>query len=396
MPLLLLVLGCAPNITALYDAERVAALATPAPPTRPWTPELRLRLSEEALGDAAAQVVAAGVLSLDETYRLDNPLGLPLEARPTARVKRLDVAVGEDCGGCLLLDGDIQGRARWKAGPASGTVPFTAQMQARMVFKTVSRADGWDVQARVVEIGRLRVQAGPAQALDLAPIVRGWLTDALEEAPPLQVGRVGGKQLPLRALRISESNQSVEIQALTDVAGGRPVPASSAAPDAAWDLRMHPDTVLALMRRTAFEEGPGEFDVAIDPRSLSVDGADFTLGMRVWRLKGAGWWRDYAVQGKMHVQKGRLRFTGEEALEGERSRGAGLADPLALLGERRILRAVEDGVDHSIRARQTLSGQDVGLAATAEQVTGTADALVLSGRIEVHGGSGPRKARQTR
>jgi len=390
--LLLLVLACTPNIPTLYEVERAAALAPPPEPPSHWAPELRLRLSEAALGAAASEVMAAGLRSLDRTYRVDNPLGLPREARPAARITNLDVEVGEDCGGCLLLSGDLRGRAQWQAGPATGTLPFTARVHARMAFETSREETGWDVTGRVVEVGRVRVEAGKAQALELKPLVRGWLTEALAEAPPLQVGHLGGEALPLRALRVRGGNGAVELQALSDVSAGRPVAAAAVPPTAGWDLRMHPDTALALMRRAAFVAGPGALDVAVDPRRLVVEGGRFTLDLRVWRLKGAGWWRDYTVDGTARVRDGRLRFVGEHAEEGERSRGAGLADPIALLGEGRILQAVEHGLDHSIPARRRVEAGDVAFAARAETIAGDADALLLSGPLKVRTIQSPEAA----
>jgi hypothetical protein len=381
--LLLLVLACAGNIAEMYEAEKATALAPPSAPGEAWTPELRLRLSEASLARAAEEVVAAGALSVDKAYGVDNPLGIPLKARPSAKVTRLDVTVGQDCRGCLVLDGTLEGKVRWAAGPAKGTVPFTARLSGDMRFSTEAQGDGWRVTGRVVELGRVKVQAGKVKAIDLTPIVRGWIDDALDEAPPLQLGRLGGEALPLRALRVREADGALEIQALGDVSGGKPIPAAADALGADWDLRMHPDTALALMRRTAFEAGPGEMDVAIDPRALSVSGDTFTLGLRLWRLKGAGWWRDYTVDGTLTAKNGKLKLRGEEATEGEKSRGAGLADPLALLAEGRILDAVGRGVTQSLPARRELAVKGVSLSAVADQARGEDGALLVSGTLDV-------------
>jgi hypothetical protein len=381
--LLLLVLACAGNISEMYEAEKAAALAPPSTPGKSWTPELRLRLSDAALARAAEEVVAAGVLSVDKAYGVDNPLGIPLKARPSATVTRLDVSVGEDCGGCLMLDGTLEGKARWAAGPAKGSVPFTARLGGRMRFSTEAQGDGWRVTGRVVELGRVKVQAGKVKAIDLTPIVRGWIDEALDQAPPLEFGRIGGEALPLRALRVREADGALEIQALGDVSGGKPVPAAAGPLGADWDLRMHPDTALALMRRTAFEAGPGELDVAIDPRALSVDGDTFKLGLRLWRLKGAGWWRDYTVDGTLGAKNGKLKLRGRDATEGEKSRGAGLADPLALLAEGRILDAVGSGVNQSLPAKRELAMKGVSLSAVADQARGDDGVLLVSGVLRV-------------
>ena len=393
--LLLLVLACAGNIGEMYEAEKAAALAAPPAPGGRWNPELRLRISEETLGRAAREMVAAGALQIDKTYGVDNPLNIPLKARPSARVTRLDVSMGEDCGGCLLLDARLEGRTRWTAGPAEGAVPFDIRVAGQMRFSTQAQGQGWQLTGRIVEIGRVKVRAGSARAVDLAPVVRRWATEALKEAPPLQLGHLGGAAMPLRAIRIGETAGALEIEALGDVAGGRPVPPASAPPSSDWDLRIHPDTALALMRRMAFEAGPQELDVAIDPRALAVDGDRFTLALRLWRLKGAGWWRDYTVEGRMGVQRGALRMVGRDAREGEKSRGAGLADPVALLAEGRILDAVGDGVDQSLPAAQTIDVKGVRLAARLDTAQGDASALAVAGTLQISAaGTRPREGRR--
>lgn len=390
--LLLLVLACAGNIGEMYEAEKAAALAAPPTPGERWSPELRLRIAEDALGRAAREVVAAGALRVERAYGVDNPLNIPLKARPSARVTRLDVSMGEDCSGCLLLDARLEGKTRWTAGPAEGAVPFRIRLAGQMRFSTQAQGQGWQVTGRIVEVGRIKVQAGSVRAIDLAPVVRGWATEALEKAPPIQLGHLGGGAMPLRAIRIGESEGALEIQALGDTAGGRPVSAASAPPSTDWDLRMHPDTALALIRRMAFEAGPQELDVAIDPRALAVDGDRFTLALRLWRLKGAGWWRDYTVDGRLGVQRGSLRMTGKDAQEGEKSRGAGLADPIALLAEGRILDAVGDGVDQSLPATQTLDLKGVRLAARVDTARGDGSALAVAGPLRISAaGAGPRK-----
>ncbi|MEC7946562.1 MAG: hypothetical protein VX265_03280, partial [Myxococcota bacterium] len=150
-----------------------------------------------------------------------------------------------------------------------------------------------------------------------------------------------------------------------------------------------------LMRRMAFEAGPQELDVAIDPRALAVDGDRFTLALRLWRLKGAGWWRDYTVEGRMGVQRGALRMVGRDAREGEKSRGAGLADPIALLAEGRILDAVGDGVDQSLPAAQTIDVKGVRLAARLDTAQGDASALAVAGTLQISAaGTRPREGRR--
>ena len=136
-----------------------------------------------------------------------------------------------------------------------------------------------------------------------------------------------------------------------------------------------------MMRRIAFEEGLLEHEIGIDPRSFSANGADFTLGLRIWRLSGAGWWRDYTVKGQMGLQGQELVLTGKDAIEGEKSRGAGLADPLALLFESVILKEVSKGVNQALPAQMATRVEGLVLAVKTTTVQGRGDALVLGGNL---------------
>jgi hypothetical protein len=93
----------------------------------------------------------------------------------------------------------------------------------------------------------------------------------------------------------------LEIQALTNVPGGAPVQAGGPM-RTDWEVAISHQVAAAMMRRIAFEEGLLEHEIGIDPRSFSASGADFTLGLRIWRLSGAGGWRDYTVKGQMGLQ----------------------------------------------------------------------------------------------
>ncbi len=396
--LLLLFFACAGNMTEQWEAERDAVLAAPRPALKGWLPEVRFRFSEPALARAAGEMVAAGALSVDQPLEVPNPLGVPLRARPLATVTALDVSLEQGCAACAALDLTLDGGARWTAGPAKGQLPFTARVAGTLQFGVEEAADGWRVTGRIVEVGRIRVQAGDVMALDLSPFLGEWVGAALKDTPPLRLGTIGGDKLPFRKLRIAGDGGALELQGLTDVAGAKPVPAARQAPSDDWELRMHPDTALALMRRTAFQAGPGEMDVAIDPRALAVEGDRFTLGLRIWRLQGRGWWRDYTVTGGVGVKNGKIRLKGEEAAEAGKSPGAGWADPLALLVEKRILESVTDGVDQSVPARRKVAMDAVTLDAKAGSARGEDGDLVVTGALTVRppDGTTPRKARQRR
>lgn len=389
---LLLLAGCAGNIKALYEEERALVMADPPPVGENWAPELRLRLSEAALQELAEVAVAEGLLAYDEVIEVKNPLGVKVEVKPKASVKKLTVAVGKDCGGCLELDARLAGKARWSAAGNSGRIPFTAKVKGTVAFELEETRKGWSIQGRLVELQKVKLESELVGKLDVTSILGDWTREALEEVPPLELGRIGGDDLPLRAARITGGDGAIELQALTQVSGGQAVPPLRSALSEGWDVHIHEATALALARREAFALGTVDYDIALDPRRLDLDAERFTMELRLWRLSGAGWWREYTVQGDVSVGKRKIRLAPTEATEGEKSKGAGLADPLALLVEGRILEAVSDGMRQALPGGAAAKVGDRKLLTKVSEVAGEGELIRLSGAVELREGSAGRSA----
>jgi len=377
----LLLLSCAGNIAALYEDEKTAVLSDPGPAPANWEPELRARISGDALQTLASEAVSSGLLGYKETIEVNNPLGVEVKVTPKASIKELKVAVGSDCGGCLAVTARLKGNAKYKAGGLSGKVPFTAKVGGTLAFELEEEGKGWTVTGELVEIDKVKLESDLVGTLDVTEFLGDWTRKALEKAPPISLGKIGGDQMPLRAVRLGSVGDALEIQALTQVVGGEAVNKGSGSVGGAWELRMHEDTALAMARRKAFELGTIDYEVAIDPRTLVFDGTGFTLGLRLWRLKGAGWWREYSVTGNIAMVGKRIKLTPGEATEGEKSKGAGLADPLALLGEGLILEAVTDGVKQAFPASTSAKIGDQKIGSRVKSMTGRNGVLIVQGDL---------------
>jgi len=377
-------LGCAANIQALYDAEKAAALAPPPDAAASWNPEVRLRLSQDALGVLAQEAIDGGLLAWKKKLQIDNPLGIPISVTPKIAVDTLRVTPGQSCDACLEIDARLKGQAKWKAGELGGKVPLTARVVGTLSLTLEPSKSGWDLSGQVADVKKLKISAARAGKVDVTKVLKGWTKAALAQVPTLRFGRIGGgKRLPLRALRLASDAHAIEVQGLTKVSGGSQVAAVTRAPRSDWELYVSQDTVLALLRVTAFQQGPADHDVAADPRSLRATGERFDLGLRLWRLNKPGWWREYTVTGGLEVKKGKLKFRSDGAEEGEKSKGAGLADPLAALAEGKILDAVADGIRESVPAARSTKVQGMKIKASARSARGQGDALVLSGDFTV-------------
>jgi hypothetical protein len=150
-----------------------------------------------------------------------------------------------------------------------------------------------------------------------------------------------------------------------------------------WELQISQDTLLALMQRDAFKRGPLQLDLAPDPLDLSLEDTLFSMDMRIWRLWGLGWWRDYRVDGEVRIHKEQLEVEAQRIESLGRSRWARAVDPLALLAERRILSSLEDGVQAAVPLDQAASLGDFKVSTVSKQVQATEGMLLIRGDLEI-------------
>ena len=378
--------GCASHVPELYQAERDAVLAPlPAPPAD-WPAEVAVRVSSRAVGGIARAAVEAGLEQLDERIAVDAPLGVTAWIRPTVAVDALEVRPTGACDGCLRFDADLAGKVKWAVGGLDGRLPFTARLAGTVRFEVEEKGDRYRVRGRLVDVGKARVSAGAVRELDVAGLLGDHIDEALARVKPFTLAAFGSEGLPVRALRLDSTNRALVVEALTAARGAVPVAAPHAAPGTDWDLRVADDTVLALARRLAFQAGTiTDYTIALDPRSLAVREHGFDLGLRLWRLAGRGWWRDYLVHGEVTVGRRQVRFRSTGAEEGDKSPGAGLADPLALLAEGRILEAVADGIREAVPASKGAVIGSRQLRARIADVRGLDGVVTVTGSFTLGG-----------
>ncbi|MFT5680276.1 MAG: hypothetical protein ACI8RZ_001182 [Myxococcota bacterium] len=377
-------MGCAGNIHELYEQEKNAVLKpAPLPRTDSWEGDIHIRISPEALSEVSQAALDAGLLSWKKKLSLDTPIGTIASVRPRAHVTRLKVTTGGSCPDCLSLSGALEGEASWRAGPLSGSVPFTAKIGGDLVVSIERDGTDWAVMGTLAELSRLKVSAAQVGTVDVSRQLSQWGKAAVEAAPAFRISTLGGDVLPLRALRLTVDSAGLGLEALADVNGGTSIPTSNEALESDWQLRTSTETALAIMRRAAFEAGTLSHDVAIDPRALTAAASLFTLDLRIWRLSGPGWWRDYTVDGRMRVRGRKIELEGERAVEGDKSRGAGIADPLALLAEGRILEAVVDSLKQVVPGSRSAAVGDHKLKAVTREIKGIDGELVLTGVMKL-------------
>ena len=383
-------LACAGHIQEQYEAEKAAVLAAAPAASADWSPDIRVRIRPEGLQDISTAALDAGLLAWDRALTVDGVAGLSAELTPKARVTRLELSPGRRCGDCLSVTAALKGSADWNLAGVKGSLPFTAELGGVLEVALEPEGDQHRLRARLGDLTSLSVQVGELRRLSVDDRLQGWVKKAVQAAPAFTVATLGGDGLPLRAARLRIQPDAVVVDALSEMAAGAPVDDFSGTLEAGsdWEVRASSETVLAMMRVAAFQAGMLDYDVAIDPRSLSVADDGFTLGLRLWRLSGRGWWRDYTVDGRLGVQGRKLTLEAEQATEGDKSPGAGLADPLALLAEGRILQAITDNLRQAVPGSRTAAFGDVKVRAATSRFVGEGGAVVLRGTLQVQEGTG--------
>lgn len=385
MPLVLLIpsllLACGPDVTRQYEAEKSRALAVATDHPAQWSPDLTLAIATPDLARVTGVAVSTAIETISrKPIRLELPLGMSGELRPNLDFRNLTIAPSDACGACFSFAADLDGKAGWSVGPASGQVPL--EVAATGVLE-VTIQEGHTIGAKVFRVGRITVETPSLGALNVD--ARGPLQQSLRDVlqarvPPIRIADLDTAALPVRDLRLHTASTGLTIDILSDVPGGTPVKAASP-PASGVRLTVSEATLTGLARRAAFQAGVQQYDVAVDPRGLHLDGSTFTLDLRVWRLVGRGWWRDYKVTGAIGVDRGRIQLSPTEAKEVDASPGAGLVDPIAALLQGRILDAIVNALDRSLPGHTTENLGAVKLSAAASSVTGADNELYVVGSL---------------
>lgn len=307
---------------------------------------------------------------------------------PHLVVDQATVVPSDRCSPCLEFDGNLLGKVRWSIATLEGGFPF--EVAAAGVLQ-INIVDGNKVEARLQEVQSVQVKVMELGRFAVNPsttLQRGLQAVLVQRLKPMLLTTLDTSTLPIRDVRLSTSSAGLKIDMLTNTPAGKALPPLSAATSDV-ELAISEATLIGLARRAAFTQGTLSMDVAADPRLLMVNGENFTMGLRLWRLVGRGWWRDYTVNGKIVVDRGNVKLKPTNATPGATSPGAGLVDPLALLFEGTILSTVEKGLRQTLPATHTEKlGGGVRLASEVTGVEGRDGAVIVHGAISVIEGNG--------
>lgn len=395
-----LLAACGSPITDLYEARRAELLADPGPAEEAWVPDGVLHLSPP-LVDAAVQSGIEMYGAFQGTEEATGPLNVQGTVAYDLSVDRVDIRGTDRCERCVAIDARIGGEVDYRFGPARGSTPVSVRVGLDVrVDATADRALLWTVTLVPQEVREVEVRVS-----DLAAGIRGVVEEKvtayarealLARMEPIPVGTFGGEDLPIRAMSVQATDAGgVTLRFLTRSPTYAPLGDTQPKITQGWQLDLSQQSLIGIAARASLEAGELSHGVLAEPTALDIRHDGFSMGLRLWRPKGRGWWRDYTITGTVAIDEERIALAPTEVVEVAQSEGAVLADPLAAVGESVILSAIADSVNTSLPAFQQAEAQGMQVRLTVDSIRGSGGLLRIKGDLALSAAP-PRRERPTR
>lgn len=368
--------GCAPSVIPEFNAARDAALADPGPAPQDWEPDAVVTLSERLVDEALEDL-------LDVHGKMESAIDVgPLKATPKLKVTGVELSRAR-CADCLGIKAELGGHLKVSTPLGAVKAPVSAMLDFDAVFGLDAAEDTWTLTIAPKKVRQVDVDVAGADFSPLTQPLTSWVSDALAQAGPLPVADLGSSALPIRGMKVSPAGRDLRLQLLTATPDPVAVREPDGPPGEGWRLDLATDTLLDLARKATFQAEPLPHSIVPEPTSLIVTDDTFVLGLRLWHVKGRGWWRDYDVHGHLKVQGNDIELTPQNVDDVARSRGAAWADPLAALAQGAILKALERALETSVPAVHRDKGEKVRLVVTIEAIEGREAVVVAHGGLKV-------------
>ncbi len=383
---ILLLPGCAASVIPAFEAARDEALRMPGPAPKTWRPDAVLRLSQQTVDQALLTI-------LQEEATLTQRLELGLATiRPRLTISGIKVRRATKCGECLQLDVDLEGTVRVETALGTTRVPVDGGATFDVALDLARATPHWELTATPRSIQSVRLGLGTVVAGvgNLSVFLQDWVDDNLVSSIGTQtIADLGDATLPFRAVSVVPGEGSIELRLLTESGVDEVVVTDKTAPASGWSLEMSSPALLALARRASMGAEPLDFDVVAEPTRLAIDDDAFELGLRLWRVAGRGWWRDYEITGAVEAKPKRVVLVPTDVKQIGSSPGAALVDPLAFLGQGVILRTIESALNTSMPSSRRETFQGLQATLLVEEVQGGAGTVIIDGSLDLTGTGEP-------
>jgi hypothetical protein len=376
-------MACGSEIQDLYQSEKQLVLEK-APPlsSSDWKEDIIVSIKYEPLSELAEKMVQE---ELKGAKLEKSVLGMNFVLRPKAQISSFELLDAPNKKNHILkYKCELDGNATWKSAAMDGSLPYSIVLNGTIAINS----DGRSAHLSVESLDGLEVKLEGSTPLNVTPLLKKWLKETMTNLPKITIYELE-KRDPIRGMRFQTDADAFNVQLISDVVHSQSLKKSPPA-DTDWSIQMSEAVVIGLIRREAFKEGVISHGIAVDPRSLSVSKDSFDLGLRLWKIEGFGgsWWRDYQATGTIEYKSGRerVRFKADEVTEGDKSKGAGLADPLALLGKGILLSTIEENLTIAIPQKIQWKVGDTSLEPKVKEILAIPNGLRISGNFSVNEG----------
>jgi hypothetical protein len=372
----LLIFACSNQIVQEYKEEKRLLMSPATPLEENWQPDILLRLNYRIISKISAEYLQ---LSFTEPQTIKkNFFGATLTATPEIKIDKLEITDAPKKE-YVLFRGKLSGSMPWKLGVLSGVEKYSSTFTGRAKLSVIEG----EAYLGDISIKKFTVNIDTLGGKDIGPLLNDWLQEQITSTKPIKITEFDLSKTPIRGLRITTTPASVNIEMRSKVSHSENIqlPKLKMQPD--WELFLHQETLLGWLRKTAFEKGIIAYGIAVDPTGLVVKEDEFELDLRLWKLRGIGkWWREYNTSGTMYEKNSHLQFEGDTVIAGNKSKRAGIVDPVTLLAQGMILDTISENLTYTLPSLTDTKISDVNWQVKIEEYGGTGKQVRFSGSID--------------
>lgn len=329
-----------------FDSARLQALADPGQPRSDWKADSSVYLAQGRV-TALVEQMLEHENALEASFKVT---GMSFSTR--LEVADLTLTESDRCRSCFGVQANLEGEVTWRALGTAGTVPMTAEALFDAQFLMNKRPQGWDVNINVRDMREVTFDI-PRTTQDVrlrtTQQFATWLgDDVIDKIKPVTLFHVGSLNAPVRAVRMVPEAPGVRFDVLTSSPESTDVVHGGVRPDRGAEIRVSQTTLLGLARAAAFRHGEVAPGFHLEPVELEVDGDEFYLELRIWNLKGSGWYREYMVFGDVIIDNRGVHLSPSHVEASDVGSDSGTLDVLSWLAGGAIMRAIEDGMSTSL------------------------------------------------
>ncbi|MEQ1566250.1 MAG: hypothetical protein ABMA64_11480 [Myxococcota bacterium] len=337
--------GCT-SVIEQYEEAQTLATTPPGAAGDAWAPDAAIQLSEPLLD----QIITA---SLHPAPTFDGTIQAGLVSlSPALTVDSLKIGAATTCRECLQLDVNIGGSIGWSTmiGTGQAAAKIGCSLDSALAITPIENGFAIGAVPRAIHDVHLEI-AGFNAGVNLdGPISSFVQTTVLAGMPTLTLTEVGTDTAPVRALRITSQQKVLRVDLLSGARMNTAVPLILPPPTDGFSVDVSLVSLLAIAKAEAFKAGPMTYGLLAEPTALDFSGDRFTVGLRLWKTTGRGWWRDYEIVGTWGLEGDQFVMNAERVVDKGHSPGAAFADPLIAMTEGIVQRSIRSALDTTVPA----------------------------------------------